>query len=279
MPLLTRNVDLGSPLKLSSFRKVAIGTWRDAGDPSVYTLVEYDVTPVLAYLDRLREATGEKITMTHFVGKAAANVLGRHPELNCILRFGKLYPRKSVDIFFQVASDDRGDDLSGTTIRGADKKSIVEIAQEMREKVLRIRQKGDPDYKKMKGTMRLLPGFLTGAAIHLTAFLNYTLNLWTPLLGIPRDSFGSVMVTSIGMLGLDMAFAPLVPYSRVPCLIAVGAVRQAPVVRNGEVVAAPVLKLGVTFDHRLIDGVHGSKMAQTLNKIFQNPEAELGPPA
>ena len=104
----------------------------------------------------------------------------------------------------------------------------------------------------------------------------YLLNLWTPLMGVPKDSFGSVMLTNIGSLGLDEAFAPLVPYSRVSLLIAAGAVRHQPVVRDGQVVVASVIKLCTTFDHRVIDGVHASQLASALKSIFANPESELG---
>src|SRR5689334_20441535 len=117
MPLIRRNVDLGPPLKISSWRKIAIGTWKTAADPSVYAIVDLDVAPALRYISRLSEKTGQKITLTHFIGKAMALVLEKHPSINCMLRMGRLYPRKSVDVFFQVASDFKGKDLSGTLIR------------------------------------------------------------------------------------------------------------------------------------------------------------------
>src|SRR5256885_1397161 len=112
MPLFSRNVALGPPLRLSSWRKVAIGTWRSCGDPSVYAIVDADIGPGLAYLEKARKATGAKVTLTHFIGRAIAETLARHPEINCILRLGRLYPRKTVDVFFQVASDTEGKDLS-----------------------------------------------------------------------------------------------------------------------------------------------------------------------
>jgi pyruvate/2-oxoglutarate dehydrogenase complex dihydrolipoamide acyltransferase (E2) component len=271
-----RNVDLGPPLRLSAWRKVAVGTWRTAGDPSVYGVMELDMARALAYVDRLRAETGLKITLTHFMGRVMAEVLRRHPEINCILRFGRLYPRKTVDVFFQVASDSAGEDLSGTTIRAADTKTVAEIAREMQERVQAIREKGDPAFMKTKKLMGATPGFLTGLALTFTGWILYTLNLWTPLLGSPRDPFGSIMITSIGSLGLDMAFAPLVPYSRVPILIAIGAVRETPVARDGKVQTAQICKIACTFDHRLIDGVHGSRMARSLAAIVADPEKELG---
>lgn len=276
MTLLRNNVDLGPALKVSSWRKVAIGTWRTAGDPSVYGMMEVPLESALAYIEEHSRASGERITVTHFAGKVCAETLKRHPEINCILRFGKLYPRKSVDVFFQVAADDTGEDLSGMTVRHADQKSLTEIAQEMGTRVRAIKSKTDKSFDRMKGLFGILPGFLSGCLLTITGFILYSLNLWTPLFGSPRDPFGSLMITNVGSLGLDTAFAPLVPYSRVPLLIALGAMREVAIVSEGQVKVGMVLKLCATFDHRLIDGVHASKMAKTIQKIFADPERELG---
>ena len=275
MAFLSRNVDLGPPLKISSWRKIALGTWRTAGDPSVYGMVDLDVAPALAYIEKARAESGLRITISHFVGKAIAETLRRHPDINCVLRLGRLYGRKSADVFFQVATDPQGKDLSGMTIRGAEHKSMTDIAREMDERVKAIREKKDKSFSRMKSTMGLVPGFLAGIVLHLSGVLMYTLNIWSPLLGVPRDSFGSVMITNIGSLGLDMAFAPLVPYSRIPLLLALGTMADRPVVQDGQVVVRKMLRICATFDHRVIDGVHAAHMLKSLHKIFANPEAEL----
>lgn len=276
MPLFSRNVDLGKPLRLSSWRKVAIGTWKTAGDPSVYGMLDLDAAPALAYIEKLRRETSQRVTLSHFVGRAIAETFKRHPQINCVLRFGRLYPRKSVDVFFQVATDMQGEDLSGMTVRQADTKSIPDIAREMEERVRKIKERKDHSFSRMKATMGLLPGWLAGFVLDASGFLLYALNIWTPLLGAPRDPFGSVMITNIGSLGLDTAFAPLVPYSRVPILIAVGAVKDAAVARDGKIAVAQQLRLCVTFDHRIIDGVQASHMVKTVTRIFADPEKELG---
>ena len=280
MTLISKNVRYEKVLRISSWRKVAIGTWRTAGDPSVYGMVEVEVDRVLAYLQKLRESSGQKLTLTHFIGKALANTIAQHPHINCVLRFGRLYRRKSVDVFFQVASDMKGDDLSGMTIRNVDQKPLVDMAVEMHQRVHKIRHEGDQDYKKVKQTIGWIPGFFARFLIDFTSFLQYTLNIWSPLLGSPRDPFGSLMITNIGTLGLDSAFAPLVPYSRVPLLVAVGAVAERPVYKNGNLVKASVCRICATFDHRVIDGVHASHMVQTFKKYFENPDlVETSAPA
>jgi hypothetical protein len=159
----------------------------------------------------------------------------------------------------------------GGFVRDADMLSLADIARTMEAQVQKIKSKQDESFTRMKGMMGLLPGFLAHAILTASGFLLYTLNVWTSLLGSPRDPFGSVMVTNIGSLGLEMAFAPLVPYSRIPLLIALGAVKEVPIVKNGQVTVGKSIKLCATFDHRLIDGVHASAMARTVKELFENP--------
>jgi pyruvate/2-oxoglutarate dehydrogenase complex dihydrolipoamide acyltransferase (E2) component len=271
--MLKKNVHLEPALRLSSWRKSAIGTWNAGGDPSVYGQLDVDVAPALKYLDSLRESKGVKVTVTHLVARAVAEVFRQHPEINCVLRFWRLYPRKNVDIFFQIAADQKGNDLSGTTIRSCDQKSLVDIAQELTGKASEIRTVGDRSFASLKKLIGRCPSFLVRPLIATSGFILYSLNLWSPLFGVPRDSFGSAMVTSIGSLGLDTAWVPLVPYARIPLLVAVGQVQDRPVVRDGVLSVSKVLRLGVTFDHRYIDGVHASHMVRTLQKVFANPAA------
>ena len=79
-------------------------------------------------------------------------------------------------------------------------------------------------------------------------------------------------MTSLGSLGVSIAFAPLIPYARVPILITVGGVQDKPVAVNGEVKVRPILPVGVTFDHRFMDGVHAAHMNRIFRQCFENPE-------
>lgn len=273
--MFSKNIEYGKPLKISAWRKIAIGTWKTVGDPSVYGALDLDCEQVLKFIEKKRAESGVKITLTHAVGKAIAHTIQKHPEINCVLRFGKLYPRKTVDVFFQVATDEKGEDLSGAVIRNADQKSIVDIARELEESARKIRTKEDQTYTKFKNMTKSLPGMFASTLLGIGGFILYKLNIWSPLLNSPKDAFGSIMVTSIGSLGMDEAYGPLVPYSHVPSVIAVGALTEKPVVRNGQIVIGKMIRVCATFDHRLIDGIHGSKMAKTMKAIFHSPEKYL----
>ena len=59
-------------------------------------------------------------------------------------------------------------------------------------------------------------------------------------------------------------------------IVAFGKVEERAVVRDGQVVARPIMPMSVTFDHRVIDGEQGLKFALTLRGLIEDP-GELEP--
>ncbi len=86
-----------------------------------------------------------------------------------------------------------------------------------------------------------------------------------------KDEFGSAMITNVGSFGLSQALAPLVPFSRTPLVLLVGEVTERPVAEGGRVVIRPMMNLGVTFDHRFMDGFHGGAMLQLFRAYLEDP--------
>lgn len=275
-------IDLKLADDSSVFRKIALGTWNKGGDPSVYGTLLIDMSHSLPFIEKVQARHGIKITPAHLVGRAIARTLKFRPEINGMIRAGKIYLRKSVTLFFQVNIPGLGDDkvakatLSGTTIADAGDKSVVEISKELSQKAALVRSGQDAEMAKNLALFKWLPWRLARLYLNIGSWLIYGLNLNLKCFGLPQDPFGSVMVTNVGGLGIDRAFAPLVPYSRVPLVLTVGRVEDRPWVVNGEVVVRPILEIGVTFDHRLIDGVHAAQMASIFKECFANPELFLG---
>lgn len=274
------NTHLTRKRRVSAFRTIAIGTWRTTKDPSVYGAVSLDVEPALAYVEAYRERTGKRLTLSHLMAKAVGLTLARVPDANAILRFNRIYLRRDVGVFFQVATrDEHGEvDLAGLTVRHADRKSVAEICDEF-DRVETVRAGEDEEVEETKRTFTMVPTFAVGWLLDAIGFLIFGLNLDLRWAGLPHDPFGSVMVTNVGALGIEEAFAPLVPYSRVPLVVSMGAVRQIPVVdaQSGELRAGQVMRVCATFDHRLLDGAHAAMLGTSLQEIFADPESSFGP--
>lgn len=273
------NLALKEKKNLSSFRRIALGTWRTVGDPSVYGTIKLRADKVVAYIDAFRERTGKKLTLTHVMAKAVALVLAEMPDANAILRRNRIYLRETIGVFFQVAMEDpetKEVDLSGATIFDAHEKTLEEIYDEFSTKASRVKKGKDKELEGTRSTFKRIPYRFLHWFVDMLGYLAYELNLDLRWAGVPKDPFGSAMVTNIGSLGLEEAYVPLVPYSHVPLLIALGAVQDEAVVEDGTIVIGKVLRACATFDHRVLDGMHASKMAKTITRIFADPEASLG---
>lgn len=274
------NIRVEPKTNLSSFRKVAIGTWRTVGDPSVYGSLDLRVDEALRYIEAFRAATGRRLTLSHMMAKAVGTVLAEEPDANAILRFNRIYLRKEVKVFFQVAMEDpdTGEiDLSGATVDEPQGKSLVEIVDGFQAKVDKVRAMQDEELEGTRRTFKRIPYFFLNAFVSLLGFLLYTLNLDLKRFGVPKDAFGSVMITNIGSLGLEEAYVPLVPYSRVPLLLATGSVRHVAIVEDGEIVPARLMRVSATFDHRILDGAHAAAMARTLRQWIEHPFEHFDP--
>ncbi len=259
---------------VSSFRKIAIGTWANAYDPSVYGTMELRMDEAMRYLEEFRARTGRRLTVSHLMAKAAAMVLKECPDANSVLRWNRVYLRKRIGIFFQVVMTDEGEgkvDLSGATLYDVEQKNLVEICDEFEQKVEMVRKRKDPALEKTRGTFLAIPYLALNAFLKTLSFFSFTLNLDLRWAGIPSDPFGSMMITNIGTLGLDQAYVPLVPYSHVPILLAVGAVREKVVVDQGKPSVAKTMSVNATFDHRIIDGFHASVMSKVLKSWIEKP--------
>jgi pyruvate dehydrogenase E2 component (dihydrolipoamide acetyltransferase) len=119
-----------------------------------------------------------------------------------------------------------------------------------------------------------VPPRLLGRLMRTIAYLVYDLDLDLSRFGVVKDEFGTAMVSNVGVFGIDIALGPLVPFSRTPMCVLMGRVEDRVVAENGRPVVKPMMTLGVTLDHRFMDGYHGGEMARICCEYVQNPERE-----
>ena len=67
------------------------------------------------------------------------------------------------------------------------------------------------------------------------------------------------------MFGIDDFTAIINPPDA--CILAVGAIKEKPIVKEGVVVSGHLMKLTLSCDHRLVDGVLGSKFLNTFESV------------
>jgi hypothetical protein len=262
-------------------RKLAIATWRPPREANIYGKLELDATEALAYLADVRGRSSERVTLTHLVGRATAAALAAEPSLNGRISLGRYVPNSRVSLAFLVTMPD-GSDLARARVDDVDRKDLPTIAAELRERSERLRTGTDENWEQSKRIVRALPTTLLRPLVWLTGWLTSSLGVSAKALGLERQPFGSAIVTSVGMLGLDEAWVPPTPFARVPLYVLIGAVRERPVVVDGAVVTRPMLTVTATIDHRFIDGFQAATLARTFRRVFEDPwslDAPEGTPA
>ena len=86
----------------------------------------------------------------------------------------------------------------------------------------------------------------------------------------PDDWAGSTFtVSNLGMFGIEQ-FTSIIN-SPDGAIMAVGGIKQVPVVKNNEIVPGNVMKVTLSCDHRAIDGAIGAAFLQTFKLILENP--------
>ena len=86
----------------------------------------------------------------------------------------------------------------------------------------------------------------------------------------PSDWEGNTFtISNLGMFGIDEFTAIINPNDA--CILAVGGIKNTPVVKNGEIVPGNVMKVTLSCDHRIVDGAIGSAFLKTLKELLEDP--------
>ena len=204
--------------------------------PHFYLNIEVDAGELMrirAEVNTDAEKAGlAKLTVNDFILKAAIVAATRVPKVNASFAGDSIIQYANVNMAVAVAVDDG---LVTPVIRAAQKKSIREISDEVKDLATRAR------------TKKLKPEEYQG---------------------------GTLTVSNLGSYGIDNFSAIINPPQSL--ILAVGAIVKKPVVNaKGEVVAGQRLSIGLSADHRVVDGAIGAEYLAELRKLIENPALML----
>jgi pyruvate/2-oxoglutarate dehydrogenase complex dihydrolipoamide acyltransferase (E2) component len=218
----------------------------------VHALVELDVSEAR----ELISAAEPRVSWTGFLIASLGRAVARHPEVNARMAGNRILTFDRVDIGATVERQWQGRTaLDIAIIRDADRMSPADVSA-----LLQAVKRGPGESRRPSGPMRAvlaLPGPLRRIAIRVAGTR-------------PRmaASFGpAVGITSIGMFTSSWGWA--IPLAPLTVIATVGGVVERPVVRDGRVVARPMLPLTVSFDHAVIDGAPATRFTETLRELVE----------
>lgn len=192
-----------------------------------------DVTELFELREKEKKVAAKQninLTFLPFFIKAVVNGLKKHPLLNAELNEeeGIIILKKYYNIGIAV---DTKAGLMVPVIKGADKKSIMEMAKEITELAEKARAK------------KLNPMDMKG---------------------------GTFTITNIGSAGGGWYATPVINYPEC-AILATGMIQDAPLARGGKVEIRKVLPLSLSFDHRVLDGAEAARFTILVKQQLESP--------
>lgn len=200
--------------------------------PHFYLNVEVDTAPLMKLRSEINasaEATGQgKVTVNDFVLKAVVSALLKVPKVNAAFAGDAIIEYGAVNLAVAVAIEDG---LVTPVIRNANKKTLREISEGVKDLATRARN------KKLK----------------------------------PEEyQNGTFTVSNLGSYGIESFSAIINPPQA--AILAVGSIVKKPVINaKGEIVAGQRMALGLSCDHRVVDGAIAAEFLKELRAFIENP--------
>ncbi|MFI9274308.1 2-oxo acid dehydrogenase subunit E2 [Kitasatospora sp. NPDC052896] len=223
----------------------------------VFLDTEVDMSMIQRHRAAARER-GERYSVVSYVLHAGGRVLDRHPEANAAIR-GTARPK--IARYSSVNGKVTLDKTIGgqrvvlsTVLPDLQRAELAEIQHRLAH-----HRDGDPER---------MPEYAPTRLLHR---LPWPFGGWLFRLGVRplrrrAGAFGTFAVTSLSHRPVD-GFASV---GGTTITLGLGQVADRPVVRAGEVVAAPTMRLTLTFDHRVIDGAEAADVLADLKQALES---------
>jgi pyruvate dehydrogenase E2 component (dihydrolipoamide acetyltransferase) len=219
---------------------VSLITWPKGDEASIGCTVLLD-------WDRIR-AVHPRVAPVAIVGYATAQALRAHPAVNRRVALWGIRPHRTVRVSFAVDTDA---ELRIGVVDDADARTPHEFQRALIV-AARSARSGTSRLGRATSLLERTPVVIGRPVLRLASLI--VAGFGVGAFGVPGAPFGAALISSIDRFDLPAAQVPLIPFMRCAIVCSVGAMRQSPVVRNGVVVAANTIELGVTIDHRVADG-------------------------
>ena len=230
----------------------------------MYGLMEVDVTSARQFIAEHKARTGEVFSFTGYLTFCLARAVDENKTVQAYLKDRKqLVVFDDVDVGLMIERKiGEKSVLTGHVIRGAQRKTYLEIHQEIRS----VQSNRAPASAEMVSWFRsamLLPWPLPrlfNAVFGMVVRHNPT---------IVTSIAGTVGISSIGMFGKNLGGWGIYAPTHVLDLV-VGSIVCKPAVVENRIIPRQILYLTVVFDHDIVDGAPAARFAQRLVELIES---------
>ena len=231
-----------------------------------------DITNIEHYLDKKRREGYTDMTLLHVLLAGYIRVVAERPGLNRFISGQKIFARNKLECVMTIKKE--------LSLESPD--TCIKVEFDPRDNIYNVYKKFQKtalaavnettDFDNTARTLIKLPGLVLRGAVGLLRFLDYIGCLPKALLNV-SPFHGSMIITSMGSLGIPAIYHHLYDFGNLPIFISYGSIFSADAIkRDGTRERHHFVTLKVVTDERICDGYYYASAFKRLKRYLQHPE-------
>ena len=231
-----------------------------------------DITNIEHYLDKKRREGYTDMTLLHVLIAGYVRVVAERPGLNRFIAGQRIFARDKIECVMTIKKE--------LSLESPD--TCIKVEFDPRDNIYNVYKKFQKtalaavnettDFDNTARTLIKLPGLVLRGAVAFLRFLDYIGLLPKALLNV-SPFHGSMIITSMGSLGIPAIYHHLYDFGNLPIFISYGSIFSADAIkRDGTRERHHFVTLKVVTDERICDGYYYASAFKRLKRYLQHPE-------
>jgi len=234
---------------------------------------EIDIHNAELYLAEKKKEGYTDMSLLHVFLAAYVRVVSERPAIHRFIAGQKIYQRNKLECLMTIKKDmtlDSPDTCIKVEFDPRD--NIYNIYKKFQKAVIEAKN-ADGDFESIVGLLVKIPGLLLRGAIATLRFLDY-FGLLPKALQKISPFHGSVIITSMGSLGIPAIYHHLYDFGHLPIFLSYGKMYTKEVTNiNGEKENHHFVSFRVVTDERICDGFYYASAFKQMMRYVNHPEA------
>jgi len=231
-----------------------------------------DITNIERYLDVKHKEGYTDMTLLHVILAAYVRVVSERPGINRFIAGQRIFARKNVECVMTIKKE--------LSLESPD--TCIKIEFDPRDNIYNVYKKfqkvaleaveNSTDFDKTAKIINKIPGFIFRGAMSILRALDYI--GWLPKSLMKVSPFhGSMIITSMGSLGIPAIYHHLYNFGTLPIFISYGSIFSADAIkRDGTRERHHFVTFKVVTDERICDGYYYASAFKKIKRYLLHPE-------
>lgn len=240
----------------------------------------FDITEVERFCRRKVKEGYTNFGMLHIILAAYVRVVSQRPGVNRFISGQKVYARNNIEVVMAVKkhmSLDGAETCIKVEFEPTD--TIDDVYRKFNEVVMEnVGNDDESNFDNLAKVLNYIPGLLLRWTVKFLNFLDYF--GWLPRKLTWLSPFhGSMIITSMGSLGIKPIYHHIYDFGNLPVFFAYGVKRtKVSVDKDGNVIKKRYIDLKAVTDERICDGYYYASAFKLLKRYVEHPECLEMPP-